>query len=211
MILEYHLDLWTWLNLVMVADAYAHRRLGSVPFPVGDRMPAEWEPAPDRELGALSDPRLSSPARMRKKCCYGQKNLGSICSSMSPSPTHLSHTKNITLSRIKCERYIFIKKCVRSFIEVRQYVWLCSAYICIMYAAIQHYFHIGIVKVFIFIICYYLEYSDCWPHLCCYTHNVSTDKSFGLLQVFHVSFESLQRILNWTLYLNQWCWLFHFC
>ena len=79
---------------------------------------------------ALSDPRLSSPARMRKKCCYGQKNLGSICSSLSPSPTHLSHITNInpfaTLSRIKCERYIFfIKKCVRSFIEVCQYVWLC--------------------------------------------------------------------------------------
>ena len=68
---------------------------------------------------AFSDPRLSSPARMRKKCCYGQKNLGSICSSLSPSPIHLSHRRNITLSRIKCERYIFIKKCVRSFSEVR--------------------------------------------------------------------------------------------
>ena len=52
-------------------------------------------------------------------------------SSLSPSPAHLSQTRNITLSRIKCERYIFIKKCVRSFIENRHYVWLCSAYICI--------------------------------------------------------------------------------
>ena len=40
----------------------------------------------------------------------------SICLSI-----HLSHTtKTSTLSRIKCERYIFIKKCVRSFIEVRK-------------------------------------------------------------------------------------------
>ena len=39
-------------------------------------------------------------------------------SSLSLSPTHLSHTTNITITRIKCERYIFIK-CVRSFIEVR--------------------------------------------------------------------------------------------
>ena len=35
-----------------------------------------------------------------------------------PSPTHLSHITNITpsatLSRIKCERYIFLKKCFRS-------------------------------------------------------------------------------------------------
>ena len=36
-------------------------------------------------------PTVSSPARMRKKCCCGQKNLGSICSSLSPSPTYLSH------------------------------------------------------------------------------------------------------------------------
>ena len=80
---------------------------------------------------ALSEPRLSSPGRMRKKCCYGQKNVGSICSSLSPSPTHLSHTRIITLSRIKCERYIFIKKWVRSFIEVVIIVHYVSAYICI--------------------------------------------------------------------------------
>ena len=36
-----------------------------------------------------------------------------------------SHTQpTSTLSRIKYERYIFIKKCVRSFIGVRHYVWL---------------------------------------------------------------------------------------
>ena len=68
------------------------------------------------------DPRLSSPARMLKKCCYGQRTLGSICGSLSPSPTHLSHIINInpfaTLSRIKCESYIFLKKCFRSFIGV---------------------------------------------------------------------------------------------
>ena len=60
-------------------------------------------------------------------------------SSLSLSPAHLSHTTNITLSRIKCERYIFIKKCVRSFIEVRHYVWLCSAYICICIMSIQQF------------------------------------------------------------------------
>ena len=53
-----------------------------------------------------------------------------------------SHTQPIsTLSRIKCDRYIFIKKCVRSFIEVFIIVDYVSAYICIyiyIYAAIQH-------------------------------------------------------------------------
>ena len=70
-------------------------------------------------FAALSDPRLSNPAKMRKKCCYGQKNLSQY-RSLSLSPTHLSHTTNMTLSRIKCEIYIFIKKCVRSFIDVRK-------------------------------------------------------------------------------------------
>ena len=35
-------------------------------------------------------------------------------------------------------RYIFIKKCVRSFIEVRKYVWLCFRLYLYMYVAIQH-------------------------------------------------------------------------
>ena len=75
----------------------------------------------------------ATPARMRKQCCYGQKNLGqyvAVC-------PRLQLTFNIqpisTLSRIKCERYIFIKKCVRSFIEVVIIVDYVSAYIMYMY------------------------------------------------------------------------------
>ena len=68
---------------------------------------------------ALRTP-VEQPSRMRKRCCYSQRNLGSICCSLSPSPTHLSHITNTnpfaTLSRIKCERYIFLKKCVPSSI-----------------------------------------------------------------------------------------------
>ena len=128
-----------------VSDNYitrCYRRLelvSSVPVAVGVSwgQDAELRASGRQRAWALSDPWLSSPARMQKKCCYGQKNLGSICSSLSPSPTHLSHTTNInpfaTLSRIKCERYIFIKKCVRSFIEVIIIVDNVSAYICIMY------------------------------------------------------------------------------
>ena len=45
--------------------------------------------------------------------------------SLSPSSTHLSHTTNITLSRIKCERlYSYKEAC--SFIHwSRHYCWLC--------------------------------------------------------------------------------------
>ena len=64
---------------------------------------------------ALSDPRLSSPARIRKKCCYGQKNLGSICSSLSPSLTHLSHTTNINPSENKVWEVYFYKEACSFF------------------------------------------------------------------------------------------------
>ena len=47
--------------------------------------------------------------------------------------THFSHTtETLTLLRIKCEWYIFIKKCVRSFIEVHKLFDYVSACICIM-------------------------------------------------------------------------------
>ena len=112
-------------------DAYAHRKqvgvkqlynqvpqMAWVKFSsscswnqLGTRCQRENQLA-DWGLAALSDPQLSNPARMRKKCCYGQRNFGSICSSLSPSPTHLSHITDInpftTLLRRKCERYIFI-------------------------------------------------------------------------------------------------------
>ena len=46
--------------------------------------------------------------------------------------THLSHTTETSrLSRIKSERSIFIKKSVRSFIEVRKLCLIVSAYVCI--------------------------------------------------------------------------------
>ena len=63
----------------------------------------------------------ATPAKMRKKCCYcREKNLGQY-SSLSLSSAHLSHTTNINPFENKVwEIYIFIKKCVRLFIEVRK-------------------------------------------------------------------------------------------
>ena len=85
---------------------------------VGNKMP-KWELAADRGLWDLNDPRLSNPAKMRKKYCW--VNIA-VC----PRLQLISHTQpTSTLSRIKCDRYIFIK-CICSFIEVRHYVWLCS-------------------------------------------------------------------------------------
>ena len=86
---------------------------------VGDRMPA-WESAcrlmvcgPQWPTVEQPQPRWRRSAAVVTRRTLGQNN------SLSPSSTHLSHTTNITLSRIKCERYIFIKKCLRSFIEIR--------------------------------------------------------------------------------------------
>ena len=65
---------------------------------------------------ALSDPRLSSPARMQKKCYYGHRNFGSICSSLSPSPTYLSYTRNINPFENKVWEIYFYKE-VCSFVH----------------------------------------------------------------------------------------------
>ena len=155
--LEYHLDTWTWLNLVQmhtptgsrwVSNNYitrCHRQLGlsvwvrisSVPVGVswGIRCQHENQLA-DWGLATLSDPQLSSTARMRKKCCYGRKNFGSICSNLSPSPTHFSHTRNINPFKNEVWEVYFYKKCVRSFIEVRHCVWLCF---CLYYVYVCSY------------------------------------------------------------------------
>ena len=66
---------------------------------------------------ALGTP-VEQPSKMRKKCCYGPQELGVNMLQSVPSPTHFSHITNINLFanllRIKCERYIFLMKCVRS-------------------------------------------------------------------------------------------------
>ena len=62
----------------------------------------------------------ATPAKMRKKCCYGRKkNLGKY-SSLSLSPL-TSHTQQTSPFRKWCGRYIFIKKRVRLFVEVVHY------------------------------------------------------------------------------------------
>ena len=90
-----------------------HRWLGAVAVPVGDGCQRSEI---QLQAWALSDPRLSSLARMRKKCCYGQKTMGSICSSLSPSPTHLSHTTNINPFESKVWEVYFYKEVLVWFV-----------------------------------------------------------------------------------------------
>ena len=69
-------------------------------------------------------PPVEQPSRMRKKSCYSQRNLGSICCRLLrlqlTSHTQPFRNSFATLSRIKREMYIFLKKCVRSSL-----CWLC--------------------------------------------------------------------------------------
>ena len=93
----------------------------------------KWEPAADRGLWALSDPRLSNPSQDEKKCCYGQRNLG-VNIAVCPCLQLISHTEpTSTLSRIKCERYIFKKKvfiCSLKFVIMFDYVLHIFVYVC---------------------------------------------------------------------------------
>ena len=160
---RYHLDLWTGWNR---CDCDAHGKQVGVkqlynPVPmtvreswsqlVGVRV-AVWgreNQLPAEGLGPL-DPRLSNPAEWERSAA---KDRGICCSLFSLQLT--SRTYGATLSWIKCERYIFLKNCVRLFIEVRILCWLCfrvSLYI--YYVAIQQTFHA------VFIVFFHISYNN---------------------------------------------------
>ena len=89
----------------------------------------QWEPASSRGIGP-SGPPVEQPSGMRKKCCYSQRNLGSVCCRLF-SLQLTSHTQPFrhpfaTLSNKVWE--VYISKEVCSFIIIVDYV---SAYICI--------------------------------------------------------------------------------
>ena len=69
---------------------------------------------------ALSDPRLSNPSQDAEgELLWSIEEDGSIQQSVPVSTYHSYTIETSTYSKIKCEIYIFfIKKCVRSFIEV---------------------------------------------------------------------------------------------
>ena len=131
------------------ADAYTHRKqvsvrqlynqvpqtawVCSVPVAVGDRMPAEWEPAPDRGLGLSVTYGWAAQPKWERSAAMVRRTLGQYVA-VCPPLQLTSHTQETSiLSRIKCERYIFYKE-VCSFVHwSRHYVY---AYMC-MYMSIQ--------------------------------------------------------------------------
>ena len=125
---EYHLDPWTgWIR----CRCDAHRKQVNVKQ-LYNRVPKrfelvgvscswssswssrQWDPAPDRGPAALSDPWLSSLAEWERSAAPDRGTWGQYVAVCSVSNSPLTHNPFATLSRIKCERYIFLKKCVRS-------------------------------------------------------------------------------------------------
>ena len=106
---------------------------------LGDKMPA-WESACRlRACGPQWPTVEQSQLRWGRNAAMVRRTLGQYVAVYSRLQL-TSHTQpTSTLSRIKCERNIFIKKCVCSFIEVRHYCWLCFRIYLYMYVAIQHY------------------------------------------------------------------------
>ena len=116
---------WAWSNYII----RCHRWLGAVPVGVGDKMP-NWESAADRGLGPWVTHGWAAQPGCERSAVMVRRTLGQNNSpSLSPLSSHTQPTS--TLLRIKCEKYIFIKKCVRSFIEVVIIVDYVSTYNCI--------------------------------------------------------------------------------
>ena len=97
---------------------------------VGDKM-LLWEPAPRTPDWAAQQ---NGKEVLLKTEEFGVNMLQSV-----QSPTHLSHITLLQPFRIKCERYIFLKKCVHSSLLLilfpHVYVYSC---ICIMVVTMQH-------------------------------------------------------------------------
>ena len=126
------------------ADAYAHRkqvdvkqkynqvpqtaRVSSVPVAVGVSWGQDTSvriSLPTEGLRLSVTHRWENQPGRERSAAMVRRTLGQYVA-VCPRLQLTSHTQpTSTLSRIKCEKYTFIKKCVRSLIEVRHYCWLC--------------------------------------------------------------------------------------
>ena len=129
----------------------------------GDKMPA-W-------------PTVEQPQpRWRRSAAMVRRTLDQYVA-VCPSLQLTSHTQpTSTLLRTKCcERYIFIKKCVCLFIEVRHYIWLC--------------FHL------------YL-YMYMYMCSCMWLYNITPQQRMQLVhsRLHHHQHRLSLKLLNWNLY-----------
>ena len=147
---EYHLDLWMRLNSVQMRTLTGsrwtsknyiircHRWLGSVNSSSSCSWGQDARVRASGRLRALGPqwPTVEQPSQ-NASAAMVRRTLGQYVA-VCPRLQLTSHTQpTSTLSRIKCERYIFIKKCVCSFIEVRHYFLLCFRLYMYVYCIVE--------------------------------------------------------------------------
>ena len=122
---------WTSDNYI----TRCHRRLGSVSVgvEVSWRHDAELRASSRQRALGPQWPTVAQPSQDEKEVLQWSEEFW-VKITVSPRLQLTSHTQpTSTLLRIKCEGYIFIKKCIHSFIEVRHYCWLCLRIYLYMY------------------------------------------------------------------------------
>ena len=83
-------------------------------------------------------PTVEQPSQDARGVLLWSEELGSICSSLSPSPTHLSHMASINPFENKVWEIYFYKEVCLFIHWGRHYCWLYFRIYLYMYMAIQH-------------------------------------------------------------------------
>ena len=163
-----------------------------------------WEPAADRGLWALCDPRMSNPSKDEEEVLLWSEEFWVKITVLTCLHSPLTHKKHHPFENKLWEIY-FIKKCIRSFIEVRHYVWLCFCIYMYMYMYVEHTNLHGLFKAKVILIeehlWFYSTFTPGWED-----NEVHSDKNrWEGQQLLHIDI----RILNvyWNVKSARW---FHF-
>ncbi len=103
---------WTLDNYI----TRCQRRLGSVAVGVSWGQDAELRASGRQRALGPQWPTVEQPSLDKEEVLLWSEELGSMCSSLSPSPTRLSHTTNINPFEIKVWEIYFYKE-VCSFVH----------------------------------------------------------------------------------------------
>ena len=120
------------LQSVLEFELQLQLQLESVSVAVGDRMPAEWEPAPDRGLGPSVTYGWAAQPERERSAAMVRRTLGQYMA-VYPLLQLTSHTQlTSTLSNKVWEVYFYKEVC--SFFHWRlHYCWLCFRLYLYMY------------------------------------------------------------------------------
>ena len=123
---RYHLDMWTgWIRY----GCNTHRKqmgFKKLYNPVPQTVQVSWSqlkfelqfeavrPSTQQKAWALRTPGWAAQQNEKRSAAIVRATGGQYVAVCLVSNSPITHNPFATLSRIKCERYIFLKKCVRS-------------------------------------------------------------------------------------------------